>query len=402
MSSDYRKHIQSVLANNPELQPLLQKVTNAYYKAQRTVPQQITLGDFVDSDMFKLAQLFTPNAIRRRGRKLLFFPAKMNLAGIEVEPWFKAANSLTAKPKTANIALEVELLNKLALLFSDCEPALELLSNKPSIIKRKITEMGNDRAFAHYNLCFQAIRFLKQNDKLLTPSDLGVKLCEDSKAFRKGTTLNYNTAELVAAELNCQPDVAFEKCGITDNQTAITVTVFGPFSYYRQGKRFDWIKQLWEQGEAAMLNMGNLEHIDYIELAKDCSSSVLSCENESPFNHLMRDECKRALIYTAGFPNSAVKKFIKLLDDKIKLLHWGDTDPEGLEIAASLDQVKSLQLYRCGAGEIEKLQHCLIPLSKGKIKRARKLLESPNFRFHEALKLTLNCNGWLEQESWQP
>jgi hypothetical protein len=399
---DYIEYINHRLQLYPELKPLLVKVMHIIDK-RGCVPKQITLCPCSEVEHFNLMQLFTPLALKTRNHKFVFMPAKMAMVGIAVKPWLSAAAKIVGdaqtKPQTDTAEMLLERLN---MLFAEHSTALEFLRSKHSVIKRKITQNGYDKTFAHYKLLMQAVAFLKKNNNILSVSDLGVELCNDSKAFRAGTACFNSITELIAAELDCPQHEALAKCGITDNQTAITVTVFGPFIYYRQGKRFDWIRQLWEQGEAAILNSGNLEHIDFIELAKDFTMPVLSCENESPFNQLMRDKAQQALIYSAGFPNSAVKKFISLLNAELELLHWGDTDPEGLEIAAILHQIKSLHLYRCGAGEIERLHHSLIPLSKKKIKRAYKLLNNPAFEFNEVLNLTLNYNGWLEQESWKP
>lgn len=398
---DYIEYIKHRLQLYPELEPLLVKVMRTIDK-RGMMPKQITLCACADVDHFNLMQLFTPAAIKTQNNRYIFVPARMTMVGIVVEPWLKAAAAVLGNyqitPKDDNVTLLLERLN---MLFAELDSALEFLRGKRNIIKRKITELGKEAAFTHYKLCLAAVKFLQQNRELLTSSDLGVKICGDSKAFRAGGVLNNNTAELLAAELGCPPNESMTQCRIIDNPTSTVVTVYGPFIYYdNNGKVFDWIKQLWERGEAATLNAGNLAHIDKIELSHEVES-LLSCENESPFNHLIRENNHQALIYTAGFPNSAVKKFITLLNANIDFLHWGDTDPEGLEIAAILNNLKPLQLYRCGAGEIERLKARLIPLSKSKIKRAHNLLKKPDFKFRKALKLTLEYSGWLEQESWQ-
>ena len=127
---------------------------------------------------------------------------------------------------------------------------------------------------------------------------------------------------------------------------------------------------------------------------------ILTCENESPFNNLIRSPENKALIYTAGYPNSAVKRFIFLFNDKHEFLHWGDSDPEGLEIAAILHKIKPLQLYRCGITDCQRLKSYLKPLTTRKQNRAKKMLEAGNCPFKQALEFTLQY-GWLEQEAWE-
>ncbi|MCF6176532.1 MAG: DUF2220 family protein [Victivallaceae bacterium] len=397
----YIEQIKQRLELNPELKPLLVKVMRAVDKRDGVVPKQITLAACSAVDNFSLMQLFTPTAIKRQHHKFILIPTKMTMSGVEFTPWLQAVKSLLVdyrlKPKLEQAELLLERLN---ISFAQYPVALELLYTKRQLIKRKITENGYRQAFEYYTLALQTVDFLKSNSTILSPAELGTKLCQDSKALRAGSAILNNIIELLAAELNCLPSEALNKCGINDNKTAITVTVFGPFIYYRHGEHFDWINHLWQHGEAATLNAGNLQDIDAIELTTDFKT-ILTCENESPFNSLMRHkQLDKALVYTSGFPNSAVKQFITLLNNKINFLHWGDTDPEGLEIAAILNQIKPLQLYRCGAGEIERLKNYLIPLQGGKFKRAKKMLTAPEFKFIAELEQTIKYNGWLEQESW--
>jgi DNA topoisomerase VI subunit A len=145
--------------------------------------------------------------------------------------------------------------------------------------------------------------------------------------------------------------------------------------------------------------MDNLRQISRITFECHELEKIVLCENESPFNQLLRENT--ASVYTAGFPNSAVKKFISILEGEFELMHWGDTDPEGLEIAALLNNIKPVKLYRCQIEDCKRLQHALKELGARKHKRAVQLLTSYNFPFKKELEFTIN-NGWLEQEAWMP
>lgn len=397
----YTEQIKDCLNDNPELLPLLRKVIQSVRLRNDFFPKQITVCNADNIDIFKLSRLFSSSAIKHTGNKIIFFPGKMLTSGIIVEEWINDAVDVVGEPnKNKDITNEVDLiLGRLGMLFPSLESSLAALQNKRNLIKRKITEDGFEHASIHYQLCLRAVTFLKYNSRLFSPSDLGVEICGDSKAFRAGTSLCELTSLLLATEIECCQESAMTRCGVTDNPTSVIITVFGPFVYYQQGKPFRWIKELWQRGEAATLNSGNLDKIERIELEFDSPLKVISCENESPFNNLMRESTDQALIYTAGFPNSAVKRFISLLTGNFSLLHWGDTDPEGLAIAAILNDIKPLQLYRCNIAACEKHIKNLKSLNENKLKRAQKMLASHHFPFTKELGFTVK-NGWLEQEAW--
>ncbi|MFA6717155.1 MAG: DUF2399 domain-containing protein, partial [Victivallaceae bacterium] len=128
---------------------------------------------------------------------------------------------------------------------------------------------------------------------------------------------------------------------------------------------------------------------------------IITCENESPFNFMRREPDLPPLVYTAGFPNSTVRRFLALLPKQTKIRHWGDTDPEGLAIAAIINRIRPVELFRCGIAECEKLSGSLIPLDKRKRKRGEVMLRDSKFPFRRELEFSLNY-GWLEQESWTP
>src|SRR5207245_613987 len=135
---------------------------------------------------------------------------------------------------------------------------------------------------------------------------------------------------------------------VVENPTAIKVTLFGPLSYEKAGQRFDWIKQLWQLGETATLSWDNLRDVDAfaIELPSVASVEVVTCENETPFCRLVREQFAGVIIYTEGYPNAAVLRVLELLrGTNLDFLHWGDTDFDGLRIAELLNRVRNVRLW---------------------------------------------------------
>ncbi len=399
---DYSEHIQHCLQHHPELEILLRRVLQTIKRRNGIIPHQITLGTSDAVDQFDLTQLFTPAAIRQQNGKYIFFPERMSKANIDPKLWLTAATLLIDKSTSSPAADEVTmLLERLSLLFARYEKALQTMRAGARQIKRRLNEYGPDKTRDTYQNAFKALDFLLHNENILTNSDLGIKICNNSKAFRPGTYLNRITTELLAAELDCHVNEVLKRCGLSSSRTTINVTIFGPFIYYRAGQCFDWIKTLWEAGETATLNWSNLDKIERIELVPTALQQLITSENESPFYNMMRKHNSPALLYTAGYPNRAVRKFLSLLDNKINCYHWGDTDPEGIEIATILNNIRPLQLYRCTPAEINRLKDKLQPLDENKTKRLKKMLQNPVLPFRKTAESTLRHKGWLEQEAWQ-
>lgn len=399
-AQDYTATVRKMLEKNPELELPLKKALKALSRQKDCVPHQITLCRAGESDLFSLNSLFSPSAIRRRNDKIIFLPDRMNDT-VKLRDWLTAVSEVIgteAKAEEFDGKADL-LLGQLEMLFPRLSDSVTLLQENRCAVRNRISEAGAEKAFDYYQLILKTVSFLKDNDAVMSPADLGARICGDSKMFKRGSAIWNTTSKLLAEELCGNPETVMGECGITENPTSLTVTVFGPFVCYRGNEAFDWIRCLWALGEAATLNAGNLEHIDRIGLEAEKPLQLISSENESPFNQMMRAHNPTALIYTAGFPNSAVKRFLSLIPEDMDYLHWGDTDPEGLLIASILNCIKPLKLYRCNIEDCTRLSHCLRHLDEKKLKRGRKLLESSDFTFKKELEFTLE-NGWLEQEAW--
>ena len=77
-------------------------------------------------------------------------------------------------------------------------------------------------------------------------------------------------------------DYALDRFGIADNPSAVKATLFGPVVYYKNNRKFDFIRRLGQMGESATLSWDNLAGIDRIEV--DGTDSLYTCENESPLH----------------------------------------------------------------------------------------------------------------------
>ncbi|MDD5698596.1 MAG: DUF2220 family protein [Victivallaceae bacterium] len=396
---DYRKLIRARLDAAPRLEQYLKKVVAC---CSAKIPGQITLDAFGKVELFTMGQLFHPQALKIRSGKVVLIPQKMIEAGIDFKSWLEAAASLVAvglNSEGKKGESPEQLIGKLEMLYPAFSAAFEILKEQNSAVKKKITVLGFDAALAHYRLALDAAEYLMNSEVMLSPAEFGAKFTGNSKSFKPGSAIWNLSAMLLAAELNVAPETVMSACGLIENPTASTVAVYGTFICYRGDTRLDWISELWKLGEAAILHAGNLEHLTRIEIEDAAVPEVITCENESPFNFMRREPDLPPLVYTAGFPNSTVRRFLALLPQQTEIRHWGDTDPEGLAIAAIINRIRPVELFRCGINECEKLSGSLIPLDKRKRKRGEVILRDSKFPFRRELEFSLN-HGWLEQESW--
>ena len=115
---------------------------------------------------------------------------------------------------------------------------------------------------------------------------------------------------------------------------------------------------------------------------------------------MIRNE-KIPVIYTAGYPNFAVKKLLHLLSGQIEQIHhWGDSDFDGLRIAEIINNIIKVKLWRCTVEDCKKYNGRLKPADDNSKSKIKKFLENkPDFIFRDELEYSLK-NGWLEQEVW--
>jgi len=367
---------------------------------RNTIPKSITICENIPNVFSDLLRLFPSEAIKEQKGKYIIIPQKIAKQN-DLEQWLSGAAKVANFSYTKNdLAKDQFLIERLRFQFPQLDAAVDYLSKTTSTVKRRITQDGYDKAIIFYKHALMAVDFLKNNNIQLSLSDLGVRITSNSKSLRRETALFKTTLKLLSSELSCSEDEVMTICGVADNPTSISVTIFGPFVYKVHEERFDWIKRLWEHGEAVTLNYTNIKNMDKIIVESDFCSNIISCENESPFNAMMRKNPKSVLIYTSGFPNTAVKRFISLLEGDFSLFHWGDTDPEGFLIASTLNKIKPLKLFRCDIEECKRLKLYLRDLDQKKQTKAKKLLQSKDFAFTSELSFSLH-NGWLEQEAWK-
>ena len=301
---------------------------------------------------------------------------------------------------------EKRLLARLQLAFPElCRLISHLEANPGELLK----------AFSRWselettNVCFQlaeTVKHLQTNTSFVTISELGSLFFKSSKILRQGDVrkalLQWLRIYSQHAEQADTEDRLLEQFGVYHDRLTVNAAVYGPVIYRKNGIEFDWIYTLYQQGEAATLSWANLQDVESMRWQgrEADPPKLICCENEAPFSQLVRQQSENAILFTCGFPNSAVRKIYQFLAPQASsCCHWGDTDPNGLRIAAILASLFPLYLYRCDADTIRKHADHLLPLTEKQRMAALEILKDENFPFQEELNISLK-KGWLEQESW--
>ena len=302
------------------------------------------------------------------------------------------------------------ILERWMLEFSDLPEFGRFLHDRLEHWRRKVAGNGSEATQRVLFLAGKTVRSLRVNEAPIGLAEVAARCCGDSKALQSselwglvGDGLLCSAGDIPPYTLD-QRNAAIRLCGVTENPTAVRVTLFGPVVYRKNGVTMDWIKRLWQMGEAAVLTWENLQGIESMGLAEEAPDArLITCENETPFCRLTREEGNAVVVYTEGYPNTAVKRLLSLLAPDLEVAwHWGDTDLDGLRIAGIVDEVLPVNLWRCDLPDLARCREGLIALDGAQLQRSRQFGERrPDFRFSEELAFTIE-NGWLEQESWCP
>jgi Wadjet protein JetD, C-terminal len=300
------------------------------------------------------------------------------------------------------------LLSKLQLAFPKLQKLTSHLEANPGELL-KVFARWSDRETI--DACFQlakTVEYLLTNTSFVTISELGSLFFKSSKILRQGDVrkalLQWLRVYSQHAGQVDNEDRFLEQFSVYHDRLTINAVVYGPVIYSKNGIEFDWIYRLYQQGEPATLSWVNLQDVESMRWQgrEADPPKLICCENEAPFSQLVRQLPENAILFTCGFPNSAVRKIYQFLAPHASsCCHWGDTDPNGLRIAAILASLFPLCLYRCDADTIRKHADHLLPLTEKQRMAALEILKDDTFPFREELNISLK-KGWLEQESWLP
>ncbi|MFW5893972.1 MAG: DUF2399 domain-containing protein, partial [Verrucomicrobiota bacterium] len=269
--------------------------------------------------------------------------------------------------ENARIHAETErLVDRFRLAHPGLVPVLPLLKHRAQRITGSPSEETFREIRNRWDCLARTIEFLQENTRAVGISELGARFFNDSKALRRGSMRSELLRWLEAVEPPAEgegrtPDELLARHGVTENPTSIRVTLFGALRYRVAGEWFDWPCELRRRGQSVTLSLDNLADLEAAEFRD--GPDVVTCENETPFNRLIRDGIEQPVVYTAGFPNSAVRSLLQALPAETRIRHWGDSDRAGLRIAEILATIRPLTLWRCNVEELRRHRNLLKSLS---------------------------------------
>ena len=217
---------------------------------------------------------------------------------------------------------------------------------------------GPDRLYA----LLAALIALPAN-RLITHSDLGAQLLNDSKALRHGALREW--LDRVAAAL-----------GLPLVQTPhTTVAIF------------------------ALPGCAPCARTLAELLAKPLSPAcrrIESHENAAPFHAAATPTAPEdaLILYTAGMPNAAVCALLRALPQTLPYVHYGDTDRAGIRIAQTLFSAHPGTFASPPPGTPTQ------PLPPAQRHPAQTALQSASGFAKTALEALLDRNAWHEEEAW--
>jgi len=397
------------------LEEVLSKIARRY-SLKMCLSGTMKLGEHFDREqMAVLANFFGLPPLRVNNReevRLIFRDLLKN--GSESQWLEKIGNALghplQSQPgnnNKTNREVVKQTLASLVLAYPELHPLFSVLQEDDSSICSIFSGNSEKKGKRKCFIMAEIISFLLHNKEPITVSDLGAQFFKDSKILRQGElrTLLIRWLRFLEPESASLQEIdLLSKHHILHDRLTVNAVLYGPIIYEKSGKTFDWIYQLYQQGETATVGWSNIQDIDKIYLQKQDSSipDLITCENEAPFSSLLHQKKHNCLLFTSGFPSSAVQKLYRLLAPlAANCYHWGDSDPAGLRIAAIIHSLHPLQLYRCNLSALQRHKKKLLSLTQQQKNDILNILVTqPNFPFSDELLFTLE-NGWLEQESWQ-
>lgn len=392
---------------------VLEKIARRY-ELKGQLQGTLMLGQTLSSK--EIAQLYnffglSPIRVNARNEVRLYFDKLLESAPEDL--WLDKIGEALGKTLKPQIRRKSDqavktLLARLKLAFPDLKALFCSLEEESVPLQRMLNGKSEDTV---NTICFQmaeAVLFLVNNREPITISELGAKFFYNSKVLRQGELrpqfLQWLRFLSPDAEMLDKDEDILSSYHLLNDRVTVNAVLFGPVIYEKNGKIYDWIYQLYSQGEAATIGWSNISNVDkmYFQGTESGPPDIICCENEAPFSQLMREQKNHCLLFTSGFPGSAVQRIYSLLASKAaRCYHWGDSDPAGLRIAAIMNSIYPLQLYRCDLPTLQKHQPFLLPLTQKQKDTCLNLISTlPVFPFVDELRFTLE-NGWLEQESWR-
>lgn len=373
------------------LKPYLVRI--ARHAMKGVMPKAIRLGERPHSqeDFWRLNEITGGGCSVKTDGTLV-----LAVSGAQTEPvyWRElvAFCGLASKPEGPREPVEKALL-RLQIAHPDFRSVLATLGASETVRRFLAKGAAAEHAFA---VLFEAglTRLAAKED--VTLSQLGSDLFTDSKRLRSGPALAV-FIEILRA-LADQPELGeselLSSTGVEVNPYTAHVIAFVPFAFRMNDQRYDFPRELFEAGQAAVLPWETVRLMENTEV-RVCDS-IMTSENAAPFYRYVKAGVPA--VYTEGYPNSSVKRLLSLFAQAgLHAVHAGDTDLDGYRIAEQIGRCIPVEGLALSGDALRRLPRKVLSDEQHR-RLAAFLAAHSDFRYAAELRETL-AGGWVEQES---
>lgn len=391
--------IVAAIARAPAIEPVLKKLTGKVARGLK-LPGTISVRGLDYAAQGELEHLFGTIGQRLPDGR---FTLAIHLFLKEPAEWTDALEYFGfSSQKPRDVAGDVFERLKL-LLPPPFEPVVNILASKEEITRfARKSENSRDWLTLVKELLF---KIAKGGGGITTLSQLGSDWFGDSKKLRTGPWRR-QLVLAAAAISDYDPDderLVLEGALILDNPYTSHVTFSAPVVLHLEdGDVYDYPARYHESCRAVQLPLETVLAIDHIEW-RGGSDTVVTSENAAPFALMVGANIP--CVYTAGYPNLAVKILLKKLADcGLVCVHDGDADLDGFRIASEVSG--SIALARIVAADVLRTvgDDVGVPFAPDQIQRMWAHLSKPqweNFKYNDEIRMLLKRGRWIEQESFE-
>ena len=388
---------QSIIARAPALRPFLLRMAKRVVQG-RPLPAHFSVSDLDYATQGKLECLLGV-ALKRNtnGSVIGAFPPHWR----EPLAWTEIISALGLTEEIAAKESADSFLTRLSWLEPDARWLLDGLRTIPEVIRFLHDQNRREEWKRLFMGVFGRVNTDPCDEQTL--SQLGSDWLNDSKSLRTGSLrrqLFLMLSTVDGCEYEKDERTLFETYGIIENPYTSFVTFFAPLVFTTDaGETFDFPERLWSAGLSCTLTSETVRCIRSVAW-RSGARVLITSENAAPFARLVAT--RRSALYTEGYPNHAIQRLLRLLDDEgVTAEHAGDADLDGFRIAEIIS--KCITLHRVVASEIvsqsEKSKG--IALTETQRLRIQRFLERhPQCQHRAELSCLLAHECWHEQESF--
>ena len=384
-------------AKSPALRPFLLRMARRMAQG-KDLPARFSVRGLDYAAQGELERLLGVALIRKAdGAVVGEFPPRWR----EPSAWREVIAALgVARDDAAAESVET-FLTRLAWREPDTRELLDGLREIPEVVRFLRDPSRHDEWKRLFAGALGRVRADDGDERTL--SQLGSDWLNDSKSLRTGALRRQLALILSVADGRggeADERTLFAAHGIVENPYASFVTFFAPLAFTTDaGETFDFPERLWSAGLSCTLSGETVGRIRSVAWHGGAATLVTS-ENAAPFARLVA--VRRPSLYTEGYPNHAVQRLLRLLDEAgVAAEHAGDADLDGFRIAEIVGRCVALR--RVVAAEIvrQREETLGLALDEAQKRRIRRFLEChPQDPYRAELAILLERGHWHEQESF--